>query len=77
MPTRPTPSPAAHPAPETDDTAPETEVAADPDVEADAQPLNRAARRAKGKHTEPTHVGPRAGRLDPARAGRGHSTRAV
>lgn len=76
MSTRPTP-PAAHPAPETDDTAPETGVAADTDAEADGQPLNRAARRAKGKHTEPTHVGPRAGRPDPARAARSHSKRAI
>jgi hypothetical protein len=46
-------------------TAPEEEPA----------PLNRAARRAKAKKAEPTHVGPRADQAARVRGGRPHSKR--
>ena len=58
---------------------PEPPVAAEPDPatapDEEPAPLNRAARRAKAKKAEPTHVGPR-GDLDrQTRGGRPHSKR--
>jgi hypothetical protein len=52
----------------------EPEVAeADPAAEPEA--LNRAARRAKAKGAEPSHVGPRAGVARQAKGARSHTKR--
>lgn len=52
---------------------PEPAPAAEP--EPDEAPLNRAARRAKAKKTDPTHVGPRAELARQVRGARPHSKR--
>lgn len=57
------------PAPETDE-ANAPEETAEPEV-----PLNRAERRAKAKGTDPSHVGPRAGRSSQGRTARSHTKR--
>jgi hypothetical protein len=54
-------------------TEPESESAGDPGEE--PAPLNRAARRAKAKKGEPTHVGPRGDLARQARGGRPHTKR--
>jgi hypothetical protein len=54
--------------------ATEPESAGDPSEEEPA-PLNRAARRAKAKKGEPTHVGPRGDLARQARGGRPHTKR--
>ena len=51
----------------------EPEPAAEPDEE--SAPLNRAARRAKARKGEPTHVGPRDDLARQARGGRPHTKR--
>ncbi len=49
----------------------------DPAIEPDEEeaPLNRAARRAKAKKGDPTHVGPRDDLARQARGGRPHTKR--
>lgn len=58
----------------------EPEVAVDEqegdEVEAEA-PLNRAARRARAKGNNPSHVGPQAGRTDQGRGPRSHTKRQI
>jgi hypothetical protein len=55
---------------------PESAEVADPDGAPEAEvPLNRAARRAKAKQTDPSHVGPRAGRTGKGRSARSHTKR--
>jgi hypothetical protein len=55
---------------------PEPAEVADPDGAPEAEvPLNRAARRAKAKQTDPSHVGPRAGRTGKGRSARSHTKR--
>jgi hypothetical protein len=51
---------------ELDDEAPEEEA-----------PLNRAARRAKAKGNNPSHVGPQSGRTDQGRGPRSHTKRQI
>jgi hypothetical protein len=53
--------------------AAEPETGTEPDEE--SAPLNRAARRAKAKKGEPTHVGPRGDLARQARGGRPHTKR--
>jgi hypothetical protein len=59
---------ADEPAPE----ATEAEPAADPE-----EPLNRAARRAKAKQVDPSHVGPRAGHAREGHGARSHTKRRI
>jgi hypothetical protein len=58
---------------------PEPAAAAEPDpaTEADEEsaPLNRAARRAKARKADPTHVGPRADLARQVRGGPPHTKR--
>jgi hypothetical protein len=63
---QPTPSPQPEPTEEPLDEA-ATEVA--------EVPVNRAARRAKAKGTDPSHVGPQGGRADRGRGPRSHTKR--
>lgn len=65
----PAPEPASEPVPPTDDDA-----AAGPEEEAE-QPLNRAARRAKAKGADPSHVGPRGSNVRQGRGPRSNSKR--
>jgi hypothetical protein len=51
---------------ETEEVATEAEV-----------PLNRAARRAKAKGNNPSHVGPQSGRTDQGRGPRSHTKRQI
>lgn len=60
------PTPSGSPEPEPAEQGP-------PDVE--PAPLNRAARRAKAGHAEPTHVGPRADLARRVRGGRPRAKR--
>jgi hypothetical protein len=68
----------SHPVPPTSE-QPEPAAATEPEPAVDPAdepaPLNRAARRAKAKKGEPTHVGPRADLARQARGGRPHPKR--
>lgn len=67
----PAPEPASEPVPPTADV---DAAAAGPEEEAE-QPLNRAARRAKAKGTDPSHVGPRGSNVRQGRGPRSNSKR--
>jgi hypothetical protein len=72
------PTPPVQPDPDlTTEAAEDTDEAADTDTDTDTEevPLNRAARRAKAKQPEPSHVGPRAARTSQGRGARSHSKR--
>ncbi len=47
------------------------------DAPEDEAPLNRAARRAKAKGNNPSHVGPQSGRTDQGRGPRSHTKRQI
>ena len=68
---QPTPSPKPEPASAAAG-EPELDEAAVDEVEV---PLNRAARRAKAKGGNPSHVGPQAGRSDQGKGPRSHTKR--
>jgi hypothetical protein len=70
------PTPPVQPDPDlTTEAAEDTDEAADTDTDTEEVPLNRAARRAKAKQPEPSHVGPRAARTSQGRGARSHSKR--
>jgi hypothetical protein len=48
---------------------------ADAEPVSEPEPLNRAARRAKAKQTDPSHVGPRGGLTRQVRGARSHTKR--
>jgi hypothetical protein len=48
---------------------------ADAEPVGEPEPLNRAARRAKAKQTDPSHVGPRGGLNRQVRGARSHTKR--
>ena len=54
----------------------DTELALDDAAEVEV-PLNRAARRAKAKGNDPSHVGPQSGRTDQGRGPRSHTKRQI
>ncbi|GAA1191591.1 hypothetical protein [Pseudonocardia alaniniphila] len=58
-----------------DEPAPEATTEAEPAAE--AEPLNRAARRAKPKQADPSHVGPQPGFAPARRGGRSHTKRRI
>jgi hypothetical protein len=60
-----------------DEPAPEATEAAEAEPAADSEPLNRAARRAKAKQADPSHVGPRPGFTPSGRGGRSHTKRRI
>jgi hypothetical protein len=60
-----------------DEPAPEATEAAEAEPAAESGPLNRAARRAKAKQTDPSHVGPRPGYAPVGRGGRSHTKRRI
>ncbi|WP_433290993.1 hypothetical protein ACQPZQ_00885 [Pseudonocardia sp. CA-142604] len=61
-----------------DEPAPEaTTEAVEAEPAAEAGPLNRAARRAKPKQADPSHVGPRSGFAPAGRGGRSHTKRRI
>jgi hypothetical protein len=68
---QPQPIPSVTPEPDPVE-VPEVEETAADEVEV---PLNRAARRAKAKGGDPSHVGPQAGRSDQSRGPRSHTKR--
>ncbi len=55
-----------------DELEPELDEAAEAEV-----PLNRAARRAKAKGNDPSHVGPQSGRTDQGKGPRSHTKRQI
>jgi hypothetical protein len=57
---------------EPDEAAPEAAQAEPAD---EPEPLNRAARRAKAKQNDPSHVGPRAGHAREGHGARSHTKR--
>ena len=59
-----------------DEPASETTEAAEAEP-AESEPLNRAARRAKAKQADPSHVGPRPGYAPAGRGGRSHTKRRI
>lgn len=69
----PAPEPAAAPEPATQDV--DSAAPEDATAEAAEQPLNRAARRAKAKVTDPSHVGPRGSNVRQGRGPRSNSKR--
>lgn len=76
-PSKPAPDAAPEqPEPVTDGAA-TPEEAPEPADDAAEQPLNRAERRAKAKGTDPSHVGPRAGRTTQGRSARSHTKRQI
>jgi hypothetical protein len=60
-----------------DQPAPEATEAAEAEPAAESEPLNRAARRAKAKQADPSHVGPRPGYAPAGRGGRSHTKRRI
>jgi hypothetical protein len=78
VPAKPTP-PTETDTEHTPEPATDTDTGAEADTETDTEavPQNRAARRAKDKRFEPSHVGPRAARPGQGRGftGRSHSKR--
>jgi hypothetical protein len=60
-----------------DESAPEATEAAEAEAAAESEPLNRAARRAKPKQADPSHVGPRHGFAPAGRGGRSHTKRRI
>ena len=62
------------------ETEPETETETENELDEAAEvevPLNRAARRAKAKGNNPSHVGPQSGRTDQGRGPRSHTKRQI
>jgi hypothetical protein len=56
----------------------EPEAALEPDEAPEEEaPPNRAARRAKAKGNNPSHVGPQSGRTDQGRGPRSHTKRQI
>lgn len=73
---QPASQPTSQPGPEpTSLPANEPESAPDPESAEAPAPLNRAARRAKAKQKDPSHVGPRDDHARQARSSRAHSKR--
>lgn len=71
-----TPSPASEPASAAEPVAPDADAAAEDAAAEEAEaPLNRAARRAKAKGSDPSHVGPRGTTVRNGRAPRSSSKR--
>jgi hypothetical protein len=60
-----------------DEPVPEASEAAEGEPTAESEPLNRAARRAKAKQSDPSHVGPRPGYAPTGRGGRSHTKRRI
>jgi hypothetical protein len=71
---QPSPSQQAEPA---DERAPEAPETAEAEPAAEPEPLNRAARRAKAKQADPSHVGPRGAQSRTVNGGRSHTKRRI
>ena len=71
------PTPATTPEAAVDEPEVAPDAATDDTIDEVEAPLNRAARRAKAKGNNPSHVGPQAGRTDQGRGPRSHTKRQI